>query len=191
MSRAYLVLSLVSLVIAVAAVALVVGQTSSTTAQLDAISGQLNRLSGQLNEQAVTLDELTAKVGPKTQKFTIVLGEGKIVQEVNEEEELTGEFHRWEPPVLVVRKGDKVELTVKNPRSHAHSFVLADFGVDTGRIPGKEEQPDEAKRTVMVSFVADKAGVFQFRCGIPFDHEKDDCDADHAYMVGYLVVLEG
>ena len=184
MSKLYPVLSLVSLVIAVAAVALIVSQAPSISAQLNEISGQLNGLRGQLND-------LTAKIGPKTQKFTIIMGEGEIIQEVNGEEVIAGEFHRWEPPVLIVRKGDTVELTVKNPRSHAHSFVLTDFAIDTGRIPGKAEQPDEAKRTVTVTFVASKSGVFQFKCGVPHDHEKGDCDPDHARMTGYLIVLEG
>ncbi|MEM4310868.1 MAG: cupredoxin domain-containing protein [Nitrososphaerales archaeon] len=143
----------------------------------------------------------------KIQKFTIIVGEGEIIQEAIEdkatgeiklvseekggEETLTGEYHRWEPNVLVVKKGDKVELTVKNPRKHAHSFVLPAFGVDTGRIPGKAEQPDEGKRTVTVTFTADKAGVFPFICGIPFDHKAGNCDPDHARITGYLIVLEG
>jgi heme/copper-type cytochrome/quinol oxidase subunit 2 len=118
------------------------------------------------------------------------MGEGKIIEEVNGKETITGEFHRWEPPVIVVKKGDTVELTVVNPRSHAHSFVLPAFNVDTGRIPGKLEQPDEAKRTVTVRFVADKSGIFPFFCGISYNEATLDCDPDHAYMVGYLIVLE-
>ncbi|MEM4314803.1 MAG: cupredoxin domain-containing protein [Nitrososphaerota archaeon] len=184
MSKLYPVLGLVSLVIAVAALAIVISQSSSISAQLNAISGRLNELGGQLAD-------LAAKTAPKTHKFTIIMGEGEIVQEVDGEEAITGEFHRWEPPVLVVKKGDTVELTVKNPRSHAHSFVLTDFAVDTGRIPGRAEQPDEAKRAVTVTFIANKAGVFQFKCGVPHDHEKGDCDPDHARMTGYLIVLEG
>jgi heme/copper-type cytochrome/quinol oxidase subunit 2 len=132
----------------------------------------------------------TTGVQPKVQKFKIQLGEGKIIEEVNEEEKITGEFHRWEPPVIVVKKGDTVELTVVNDNSHAHSFVLPDFNVNTGRIPGKLEQPDEAKRTVTVRFVADKAGIFIFFCGIPFNPAKNDCAPDHSYIVGYPVVLE-
>jgi heme/copper-type cytochrome/quinol oxidase subunit 2 len=132
----------------------------------------------------------TAIAQPKVQKFKIIIGEGKIIQEVGGEEKITGEFHRWEPPVIVVKKGDTVELTIVNPRKHAHSFVLPAFNIDTGRIPGKLEQPDEAKRTVTVRFVADKAGIFPFFCGIPFDPAKGDCDPDHKYIVGYLIVLE-
>ncbi len=143
---------------------------------------------------------------PKTQRLRIELGEGEIIQEamVNKatgetkllseekggEEALTGEFHRWEPNVMVVKKGDTVELTVVNPRTHAHSFLLSAYNVDTGRIPGRKEQPDVAKRTVTVTFVADKLGVYKFECGTPHDHMKGDCDADHKRMVGHLIVLD-
>lgn len=111
------------------------------------------------------------------------MGEGKIVQEVGEEEEITGEFHRWEPGVLVVNKGDFVRLTVTNPRSNAHIFTLPDFGVATPRL-------EERVGTATVEFTADKAGVFQFKCGLPHDHEAGDCNPDHSYQTGYLVVLD-
>jgi len=145
-------------------------------------------------------------LSPKVQQLRIELGEGEIVQEAmvdsatgqialvpeekGGEEMLTGEFHRWEPSVLVVKKGDTLNLTVVNPRKRAHSFVLQAFNVDTGRIPGRLEQPDLAKRTITVTFVADRPGVFKFECGIPLDPSKGDCDPDHARMVGYLVVLD-
>jgi len=128
-------------------------------------------------------------LSPTTQQLRVELGEGEVVQEVQGEEELTGEFHRWEPDTLVVKKGDTVELTVVNPRRHAHSLVLSAYNVDTGLIPGRDQEPDIAKRTITLKFVADKAGVFKYICGIPFDHSKDQCDPDHARMVGYLIVL--
>lgn len=37
---------------------------------------------------------------------------------------------------------------------------------------------------------ADKAGIFQFACGLPYDPEAGYCDPDHESMVGYLIVLE-
>ena len=121
--------------------------------------------------------------GPATQNLSIVMGEGEIIQEVNGEEELTGEFHRWEPSVLVVNKGDTVNLTVTNPRSHAHSFILPEFGVVTPRLESRGG-------TAEVSFVADKAGTFQFACGLPYDEELGNCGLDHKRQVGYLIVLE-
>ncbi|MBI2185221.1 MAG: hypothetical protein HYU39_09730 [Thaumarchaeota archaeon] len=127
---------------------------------------------------------------PKVQKLRIELGEGEIVQEVQGKEELAGDFHRWEPDTLVVRKGDTVELTVVNPRHNTHSFTLSAYNVDTGPITGRDLQPDVAKRTVTVKFVADKAGVFKYECAIKFDEAKKECNPDHARMVGYLTVLD-
>lgn len=127
---------------------------------------------------------------PATVKIVLQMGEAKAIVEVDEEEKLGPEMHRWEPPVIIVKKGDTVELTVQNPRRHAHSLVIEGYNIDTGRIPGRDEAPDPAARTRTVTFVADKAGVFKFECGTPHDHEKGDCDPDHEYMVGYLIVIE-
>ena len=132
----------------------------------------------------------TTGLTPTVQKFRIELGEGEIIQEVEGKDQLTGEYHRWEPDTLVVKKGDTVELTVVNPRKNIHSFVLSDFNIDTGAILGRNQEPDIAKRTVTVKFVADKAGVFKFLCGMAFDEAKLQCDPDHARMVGYLIVLD-
>ncbi len=120
---------------------------------------------------------------PATQNLSIIMGEGKIVQEINGKEELTGEFHRWEPDVLVVNKGDKVVLTVTNPRGHAHSFILPEFGVATQKLESRGG-------SATVEFNADKAGVFQYACATPFNEETGDCGADHQRQVGYLIVLE-
>ncbi|MFQ5837875.1 MAG: hypothetical protein ACE5HJ_03740 [Thermoplasmata archaeon] len=139
---------------------------------------------------AVALSASYAPEPQRTQKFTVVMGEGEIIGENPDtgEEEIIGEFHRWEPAVLVVNKGDLVILTVKNPRSHNHSFVLEAFGVDTGTLPGKLAQPPGGSE-VEVQFVPDKAGVFRWKCGVEHVHDTWDCDEDHVRMVGYLVVL--
>lgn len=121
---------------------------------------------------------------PAKQAFTIVMGEGEVIGEdpAMGEEMVVGEYHRWEPGVLVVRLGDEVTLTVKNPRKNVHSFELPAFGIDTGPLAARTGE-------ATVTFVADKAGVFQFRCGVPHDHEAGLCDEDHETMVGYLIVL--
>ena len=127
----------------------------------------------------------TAQSSPETQNLSLRMGEGKIIQEVGEEDAITGEFHRWEPSVLVVNKGDTVVLTVENPRSKYHSFALPEFGAAT---PALEPRGG----TATVTFTADKAGTFQFVCGTPFSREGDatDCNLDHERQVGYLIVLE-
>ncbi len=131
---------------------------------------------------------LPAKRAPQTAYITLVMGEGEIIQKVNGTDQLTGEFHRWEPDTLVVNKGDTVVLTVKNPRSNNHSFELAAYGLDSGEILGKLAAPPSGGEWT-VTFVADKAGTFQFKCGISFNETVGDCDPDHSRMVGYLVVL--
>lgn len=125
---------------------------------------------------------------PTTQYLTILMGEGEIIQVVNGSEELTGEFHRWEPDVLVVGLGDTVVLTVKNPRSNIHSLRLDAFGVNTGDIDGKVAAPPSGSETT-VTFVASQGGVFRFFCDTSFVEATGECDPDHARMVGYLVVL--
>jgi plastocyanin len=118
-----------------------------------------------------------------TQAIDVIMGEGETIAEVNGEEEIVAEFHRWEPGVIVVNKGDTVDLTVTNPRGNAHTLILPEFGVTTPRL-------DARGGSAEVSFIADKAGVFQYACGLPHNHETGDCDADHKRMVGYLIVLE-
>lgn len=150
-----------------------------------AFQGQMATLQQQAIKAAATL---ATAVGPMTQTFQIALGEVKIAEEVDGKDVLTGESHRWEPDVLVVNKGDKVVLEVLNPRSRIHSLVLKEFGVDT-----KDLQPRTGKATV--EFVADKAGVFQFTCGIdpakePYKERTDACEIDHKFQVGYLLVLQ-
>ncbi len=130
------------------------------------------------------LSACQAGPGPATQNLSIAIGEGTMIHELeNGEEELTGEFHRWEPAVLVVHKGDKVVLTVTNPRGHAHSLILPEFGVATPRL-------EKRGGTATVEFTADKVGVFQFACGLPYDEEAGNCGLDHKYQVGHLIVLE-
>jgi len=126
---------------------------------------------------------------PRTHHLTVVMGEGEIIQDVNGTDELTGEFHRWEPGVLVMKKCDTIVLTVQNPRSNIHSFAIPTLGVDTGPIAGKVVQPPSgAEKTVTISTC--QAGTYQFTCNTPHDHDAGECDPDHARMTGYLIVLE-
>lgn len=118
-----------------------------------------------------------------TQRLTVLMGEGEVIGEVDGEEMLTGEYHRWEPNVLVVHKGDSVTLNVMNPRKNIHSFFLPAFNLDTGPLEGRTGE-------ATLEFTADQAGVFQWMCNIPQDAAEGECDADHGTMVGYLIVLE-
>ncbi len=131
--------------------------------------------------------------GPVTRDFSIVMGEGEIVdvhehEDEAEEETIIGEFHRWEPAVLVAFKGDTIRLTVTNPRGSTHSLILDEFLVDT-------EILEARGGTKTVEFVVDKAGIFQFACGVEWEDEDTgeltgECDPDHKRMVGYFIVLD-
>jgi heme/copper-type cytochrome/quinol oxidase subunit 2 len=90
--------------------------------------------------------------------------------------------HRWYPTMLVVREGDTVELAIANPDNFAHQFELPAFNVKT-----KILNPGESER---VSFVADRVGVFEYRCSLPYDPAKRHCTPDHDEMRGYLIVTK-
>ena len=48
-----------------------------------------------------------------------------------------------------------------------YSFVLSEFGINTGVINGTQAQSNATLRTVNVSFVANVTGMFNFNCGLP------------------------
>lgn len=125
-----------------------------------------------------------AAPAPKTQTFDLIMGEQITIAEAETgEDEEVGEFHRWEPAVLVVNKGDTVVIHVTNPRKNVHGFAIPDLGVSTGPL-----DPRGGEETVQ--FVADRAGVFKFACNQPWDAETGICNIDHDFMVGYLLVLD-
>jgi len=129
--------------------------------------------------------------GPKTQHLTVEIFHedawarpAGIEAGLPEEQKVTTQYV-WKPNGLYAFKGDTVELTViNNAGTRVHSFVLEEFGIDTGPMQPKTEKT--------VTFVADKAGTFKFSCGVPHDPDTDpqECSADHVYQTGFFVVLE-
>ena len=107
----------------------------------------------------------------------------EVESEEGKEEIAFVELHRWEPNLIIVNQGDEVTLNISNPRKHAHTFSLPEFGVNTEILESRE-----GKQTV--TFVADTAGVFTFYCGLPYNAERGYCDPDHSMMTGTLIVLE-
>ena len=81
--------------------------------------------------------------------------------------------YEFSPGSLRVRKGEQVKL-VLTAEDHDHGFRLDDFNINQ-KIP--------RGTTVVVAFLADKAGNFQFRCSIV-------CGLGHRSMKGTLVVEE-
>lgn len=133
----------------------------------------------------------------KTQTFDVGIGHQdsyarpSLVDIGAPEETRISTFYRWQPPVLVVSKGDTVVLNVTNySHSRTHSFVLPAFGLNTGEIPNAPE--GVALTIITLEFVADKAGAFEWACGIPPDPTATPkkCSAEHKYQKGWLIVLD-
>ena len=70
-----------------------------------------------------------------------------------------------------MNKGDKVRITVTSV-DVTHGFSLPDFGIN------KKLEPDAP---VIIDFVADKKGTFEFKCNVP-------CGSGHKTMAGTLIV---
>jgi heme/copper-type cytochrome/quinol oxidase subunit 2 len=90
--------------------------------------------------------------------------------------------HRWYPTMMVVREGDTVDLAIANPDEFAHQFELPAFNIKTKVLNGGESE--------RVTFVADKVGVFEYRCSLPYDPAQGHCTPDHDQMRGYLIVTK-
>ncbi len=174
-TRLPLVLSLIAIVLGGGLIA----QAFTSQNTINSLNDKLNSLTGRVN---------TVEAG-KTQNLKLIIGEGELTNaSATPETTASVEYHRWEPEVLVVHKGDTVNLTVTNPRKHPHSFVLTGYALDSGLLAPRVG-------TWTTQFVADKTGVFKFYCAIAYDPKvlsdpnDDDCDPDHSTIVGYLVVL--
>jgi nitrosocyanin len=75
----------------------------------------------------------------------------------------------WEPPSLVVNKGDKVKVKLINKLDAEHGYRIADYKVE------KVVQGGQAET---VEFTADKPGIFTI-----------DCQLHPPHVAGQLVVL--
>ncbi|MCX6780405.1 MAG: cupredoxin domain-containing protein [Candidatus Magasanikbacteria bacterium] len=84
---------------------------------------------------------------------------------------ITAKDWKFTPGNITVKKGDKVRLKITSVDVE-HSFVLKDYNLNVQLDPGQ---------TQVVEFIADKAGTFSFRCGVP-------CGEGHKEMTGTLTV---
>lgn len=90
--------------------------------------------------------------------------------------------HRWFPTMLIVRKGDTVDLAVANPDRVNHQLEITGYNLRTKKLtPGATDR---------LRFVANKTGVFAYQCVLPYDPSKGDCTPDHEQMRGYLIVTD-
>lgn len=79
--------------------------------------------------------------------------------------------YRFEPGSLQVNPGDRVTIELES-QDVVHGLSLDGYGVQVTAAPGQ---------TARLSFTADKAGVYRFRCPVA-------CGNMHPFMIGKLQV---
>jgi len=92
--------------------------------------------------------------------------------------------HLFDPQMLVVRRGDTVRLRVMNQSFFRHALTITGYGVRTGELVGGPRGSE------LLTFTADKPGIFEYRCYLPHDPATATCAPDHDRMVGHLVVID-
>lgn len=92
--------------------------------------------------------------------------------------------HLYNPQMLVARRGDTVRLRVMNQSFYRHGIEIVGYGLRSGPLTGGEQASET------LSFVADKPGIFVYRCYLPYDPATATCAPDHDTMVGHIVVIE-
>ena len=94
------------------------------------------------------------------------------------------ESHLYDPQLLVVRRGDTVRLHVTNGSHFRHAIEIVGYGVKTGPLTGGPRAAET------LAFVADKSGIYEYRCYLPHDPATATCSPDHDRMIGHLVVID-
>jgi cytochrome c oxidase subunit 2 len=79
--------------------------------------------------------------------------------------------YEFTPSRIEVHQGDHVVITL-TASDVAHGFYLEGYGIEQRVVPGVAQE---------ISFTADQAGKFRFRCSL-------SCGAMHPFMLGELVV---
>jgi hypothetical protein len=138
------------------------------------------------SQSSALLTDSQTSSEPQTRTFDISLEEVKFYAEVENEEGAEDaalvELHQWSPNFLVVNEGDTVVLNISNPRKHTHTFSIPELGVNTKVLEARTGSET-------IQFVADKAGMFTFACGLPYNAAAGQCDPDHSMMTGTLIVV--
>ncbi len=94
------------------------------------------------------------------------------------------ESHLYDPQMLVARRGDRVRLHVTNGSHFRHAIEIVGYGVKTGPLTGGPQAAET------LTFIADKPGIYEYRCYLPYDPATATCSPDHDHMIGHLVVLD-
>ena len=90
---------------------------------------------------------------------------------VTHELSMTADQFSFDPPVLRVKQGDRIRLTLQ-AADVVHGFYLDGHDIAVRVEPGISRQ---------VEFVADQVGKFRYRCSV-------SCGTLHPFMIGELVV---
>lgn len=146
---------------------------------------------------------------PRDVAMTLVVGEGQVVVGWNntcncavqldtpaaDTEVVAGEYVRWAPDTIVVNAGDKVTLTIKNPRGGDHGFVIdAPSGAFSGTtvapmIQGRKNSGNESGTQAVISFTALKPGTYTYYCPVAYDDATHKCHPDHDTLTGVIIVI--
>lgn len=102
-------------------------------------------------------------------------GEAPVVDRDRGSQKLI-ERYTFEPGFLVVNKGDRVVLRIHDIKGSKHIIEVPAFNTGETQILRGQEKT--------VSFVADKAGIFEFKCNNHKDANKE------GPMVGYIYVMD-
>jgi plastocyanin len=95
-----------------------------------------------------------------------------------------GQHHYYNPSMIVARKGDTLRIRFSNLTFNTHGIEFQGYGARTRPLPGGPKGQET------ITFVADKPGVFQFKCYVPYNAAAGECSPDHSTQIGYLVVLD-
>lgn len=85
--------------------------------------------------------------------------------------EMNARAFAFEPSTLIVQKGDVVTIHLESLDAQ-HGLFIDGYDVNIQAEPGKSAQ---------VTFIADQAGKFKFRCSVT-------CGTLHPFMIGELTV---
>ena len=81
----------------------------------------------------------------------------------SKEIEIVANEYSFTPSSIVVQKGDRVSIILKNAGAITHALFIDGYGLTTGNVlPG---------RSATLNFTADKTGLFNYYCNI--DGHKD------------------
>jgi heme/copper-type cytochrome/quinol oxidase subunit 2 len=84
------------------------------------------------------------------------------------------EAYRWDPGTIVVKKGEKINLSILGVNGASHKFFIESTNIRAEVKKGKE---------TVVSFTMAKEGTYRIIC-------TDHPDAQHnGPMIGYIIVL--